>query len=127
MRGAACWRRRRLRGTTGQARGHSAGLGQGSAGLVPRCEPPGPAPAAACAACSAPPATTPTRPLPYPLPPPPLAAAPAGEFTHAFTALRTILAREGRRGIFAGYGSFLLRDLPFDAIEFWAYEMSKKG
>ncbi|EFN52011.1 hypothetical protein CHLNCDRAFT_27414, partial [Chlorella variabilis] len=50
-----------------------------------------------------------------------------GEFTHAFTALRTILAREGRRGIFAGYGSFLLRDLPFDAIEFWAYEMSKKG
>jgi hypothetical protein len=50
-----------------------------------------------------------------------------GEFKHAFTALRTIVAREGARGIFAGYGSFLLRDLPFDAIEFVAYEQFKKG
>lgn len=50
-----------------------------------------------------------------------------GEFQHAWTALRTILAKEGRRGIFAGYGSFLLRDLPFDAIEFVAYEQFKKG
>ena len=33
------------------------------------------------------------------MPPLPL---PAGEFTHAFTALKTILATEGRRGIFAG-------------------------
>ncbi|PSC68296.1 putative S-adenosylmethionine carrier chloroplastic isoform X1 [Micractinium conductrix] len=48
-----------------------------------------------------------------------------GEFKHAFTALRTIIAKEGRRGMFAGYGSFLLRDLPFDAIEFGAYETSK--
>lgn len=32
-----------------------------------------------------------------------------GEFTHAFTALKTIVAREGAKGIFAGYGSFLLR------------------
>jgi solute carrier family 25 S-adenosylmethionine transporter 26 len=47
---------------------------------------------------------------------------PAGEFSHALTALRTIVAREGRRGIFAGYSSFLLRDLPFDAIEFVSYE-----
>ena len=29
------------------------------------------------------------------------------------------------RGLFAGYGSFLLRDLPFDAIEFVAYEQLK--
>lgn len=50
-----------------------------------------------------------------------------GEFKHAFTALKTILAREGARGIFAGYGSFLLRDLPFDAIEFVTYEQLKKG
>ena len=29
------------------------------------------------------------------------------------------------KGLFAGYGSFLLRDLPFDAIEFVAYEQLK--
>lgn len=50
-----------------------------------------------------------------------------GEFTHAFTALRTIVAKEGARGIFAGYGSFLLRDLPFDAIEFVTYEQLKRA
>ncbi len=61
-----------------------------------------------------------------PCPPPPLPSLPAaGEFTHAWTALTTILRTEGRRGIFAGYGSFLLRDLPFDAIEFFAYEAAK--
>ena len=49
------------------------------------------------------------------------------EFAHAFTALRTIATREGARGLFAGYGSFLLRDLPFDAIEFVAYEQLKKS
>jgi solute carrier family 25 S-adenosylmethionine transporter 26 len=49
-----------------------------------------------------------------------------GEFKHALTALQTIVRREGARGIFAGYGSFLLRDLPFDAIEFVAYEQFKK-
>jgi len=31
------------------------------------------------------------------------------------------------RGLFAGYGSFMLRDLPFDAIEFVAYEQLKKS
>lgn len=61
------------------------------------------------------PAVQPSRP-----PPPPLPPSAAGEFQHAFTALRTIVGTEGRRGIFAGYGSFLLRDLPFDAIEFVA-------
>ena len=29
--------------------------------------------------------------------------------------------------MFAGYGSFLLRDLPFDAIEFVAYEQLKQA
>lgn len=41
-------------------------------------------------------------------------------------AVRTIVAREGVRGLYAGYGSFLLRDLPFDAIEFVVYEQLKK-
>jgi solute carrier family 25 S-adenosylmethionine transporter 26 len=50
-----------------------------------------------------------------------------GEFKHALVALRSIISREGARGIFAGYGSFLLRDLPFDAIEFVAYEQLKKS
>jgi len=37
--------------------------------------------------------------------------------------LRSIISREGiRRGIYAGYGAFMLRDLPFDAIEFVSYE-----
>ena len=40
--------------------------------------------------------------------------------------MRGIASREGTRGLFAGYGSFLLRDLPFDAIEFVAYEQLKK-
>jgi len=38
-------------------------------------------------------------------------------------AVREIIRRDGlRRGMFAGYGAFLLRDLPFDAIEFWAFD-----
>ena len=49
----------------------------------------------------------------------------AGEFGSAAIAVRNILRREGLRGLFAGYGSFLLRDLPFDAIEFVAYEQLK--
>jgi hypothetical protein len=49
----------------------------------------------------------------------------AGEFKSARTAISTIVRREGRRGLFAGYGAFLIRDLPFDAIEFWAYDTLK--
>ena len=51
----------------------------------------------------------------------------AGEFRGAINAIRGIVAKEGTRGLFAGYGSFLLRDLPFDAIEFVAYEQLKKA
>ena len=52
----------------------------------------------------------------------------AGEFTRgAANAVQTILKTEGVRGLFAGYGSFMLRDLPFDAIEFVAYEQLKKA
>ncbi|GFR47022.1 hypothetical protein Agub_g8707, partial [Astrephomene gubernaculifera] len=50
-----------------------------------------------------------------------------GEFKGAVTAVRTILTREGLRGLYAGYGAFMLRDLPFDAIEFVAYEQIKKA
>ena len=49
----------------------------------------------------------------------------AGEFASARTAVRSIVRREGARGMFAGYGVFLLRDLPFDAIEFWAFDALK--
>ena len=51
----------------------------------------------------------------------------AGQFggRSAIAAVKGILAKEGLRGMFAGYGSFLLRDLPFDAIEFVAYEQLK--
>ncbi len=51
--------------------------------------------------------------------------ATAGEFNRAVIALRTIVQTEGLVGLFAGYRSFLLRDLPFDAIEFFAYEQLK--
>lgn len=51
----------------------------------------------------------------------------AGEFVGALNAISSITRLEGIRGLFAGYGSFLLRDLPFDAIEFVAYEQLKKS
>ena len=35
------------------------------------------------------------------------------------------MKHSGARGLFVGYGSFLLRDLPFDAIEFSLYEELK--
>ena len=44
-----------------------------------------------------------------------------GQFASATAAVKAIVSKEGvRRGLYAGYGSFLLRDLPFDAIEFVA-------
>lgn len=41
--------------------------------------------------------------------------------------IRNIVAKEGMRGLYAGYGAFMLRDLPFDAIEFVAYEQLRKA
>lgn len=64
---------------------------------------------------------------PPPPHPPPSPPPPTGEFTRAVQAIRTIVAREGARGLYAGYGSFLLRDLPFDAIEFVVYEQLKRA
>ncbi|XP_004504005.1 S-adenosylmethionine carrier 1, chloroplastic/mitochondrial [Cicer arietinum] len=50
-----------------------------------------------------------------------------GQFTSASGAVRFIASREGFRGFYAGYGSFLLRDLPFDAIQFCIYEQIRMG
>ncbi|GAA0165837.1 mitochondrial carrier protein [Lithospermum erythrorhizon] len=50
-----------------------------------------------------------------------------GQFASAAEAVRLIVAKEGVRGLFAGYGSFLLRDLPFDAIQFCLYEQLRLG
>ncbi|KAL2497034.1 S-adenosylmethionine carrier 1 [Abeliophyllum distichum] len=50
-----------------------------------------------------------------------------GQFASAPDAVRLIVAKEGFRGLYAGYGSFLLRDLPFDAIQFCIYEQLRIG
>ncbi|KAM7511109.1 hypothetical protein LguiB_009984 [Lonicera macranthoides] len=50
-----------------------------------------------------------------------------GQFASAPGAVRLIVAKEGFKGLFAGYGSFLLRDLPFDAIQFCIYEQLRIG
>lgn len=49
------------------------------------------------------------------------------QFASAPDAVRLIVAKEGFRGLYAGYGSFLLRDLPFDAIQFCIYEQMRMG
>ncbi|XAR48638.1 hypothetical protein NMG60_11031520 [Bertholletia excelsa] len=50
-----------------------------------------------------------------------------GQFASAVEAVRLIVAKEGVKGLYAGYGSFLLRDLPFDAIQFCIYEQLRMG
>jgi hypothetical protein len=50
-----------------------------------------------------------------------------GQFRSAPDAVRLIVGKEGFRGLYAGYGSFLLRDLPFDAIQFCIYEQLRIG
>ncbi|XP_073149354.1 S-adenosylmethionine carrier 1, chloroplastic/mitochondrial [Henckelia pumila] len=50
-----------------------------------------------------------------------------GQFGSAPEAVRLIVSREGFKGLFVGYGSFLLRDLPFDAIQFCIYEQLRIG
>ncbi|KAG2641432.1 probable S-adenosylmethionine carrier 2, chloroplastic isoform X1 [Panicum virgatum] len=49
------------------------------------------------------------------------------QFKTAPDAVRLIVAKEGIKGLYAGYGSFLLRDLPFDAIQFCIYEQLRIG
>lgn len=50
-----------------------------------------------------------------------------GQFGSAPEAVRLIVSKEGFKGLFVGYGSFLLRDLPFDAIQFCIYEQLRIG
>lgn len=50
-----------------------------------------------------------------------------GQFSSAPDAVRLIASREGFKGLYVGYGSFLLRDLPFDAIQFCIYEQLRIG
>ncbi|XP_072980746.1 S-adenosylmethionine carrier 1, chloroplastic/mitochondrial-like [Typha angustifolia] len=50
-----------------------------------------------------------------------------GQFASAPDAVRLIVAKEGFKGLYAGYSSFLLRDLPFDAIQFCIYEQLRIG
>lgn len=50
-----------------------------------------------------------------------------GQFSSAPDAIRLIVSKEGFKGLYAGYGSFLLRDLPFDAIQFCIYEQLRIG
>ncbi|KAL9662678.1 hypothetical protein QQ045_027511 [Rhodiola kirilowii] len=50
-----------------------------------------------------------------------------GQFASAPNAVRLIVANEGYKGLYAGYRSFLLRDLPFDAIQFCIYEQIRIG
>lgn len=50
-----------------------------------------------------------------------------GQFPSAFGAVRAIASKEGVGGFYAGGGAFLLRDLPFDAIQFCLYEQLRIG
>lgn len=50
-----------------------------------------------------------------------------GQFASAPDAVRLTASKEGFKGLYAGYGSFLLRDLPFDAIQFCIYEQLRIG
>lgn len=42
-------------------------------------------------------------------------------------AVRAVLRIDGWRGFYAGYGSTVLREIPFDAIEFVLYERLKRA
>ncbi|MCL7026906.1 hypothetical protein MKW94_000553 [Papaver nudicaule] len=50
-----------------------------------------------------------------------------GQFASAPDAVRLIVRKEGFKGLYAGYSSFLLRDLPFDAMQFCIYEQIRIG
>lgn len=50
----------------------------------------------------------------------------AGIHSKGYQAIQTILQKEGYRGLYTGYGSTFLRDIPFDIIQFTLYEELKK-
>lgn len=50
----------------------------------------------------------------------------AGLHADTASAIRTILRVDGPRGFYAGYASTVAREIPFDAIQFVAYEAVKR-
>lgn len=50
----------------------------------------------------------------------------SGMYTSAGTAVSNIMHSEGVLGFYRGYGSLVLRELPFDALQFPLYELLKK-
>ena len=49
-----------------------------------------------------------------------------GAFTTTSQAIKAIYVEQGiKRGFYAGFGSFVLRDIPFSAIQFPLYELLK--
>eukprot|EP00743_Colponemidia_sp_Colp-15_P008093 GILK01008769.1.p1 GENE.GILK01008769.1~~GILK01008769.1.p1 ORF type:complete len:301 (-),score=28.55 GILK01008769.1:41-907(-) len=51
----------------------------------------------------------------------------AGMHRSSLDAIRTIVKDRGFRGLYAGYSSTVLREIPFDAIEFALYEHLKSS
>lgn len=49
----------------------------------------------------------------------------SGAYAGGGAAVRATLAKEGLGGFFAGYGSLVIRELPFDALQFPLYEYLK--
>lgn len=49
----------------------------------------------------------------------------SGMYTSARAAIRDTFAKQGVPGFFSGYGSLILRELPFDAMQFPLYEFLK--
>lgn len=47
------------------------------------------------------------------------------QFKGPIMAVTSVARKEGLGGLYAGYWSFMFRDLPFDAIEFVTYEQAK--
>lgn len=50
----------------------------------------------------------------------------SGMYTSATAATKMIFKKEGLGGFYTGYGSLVLRELPFDALQFPLYEWFKK-
>lgn len=51
----------------------------------------------------------------------------SGMYTSPLAAVKSIALKEGPAGFFAGYGSLVLRELPFDALQFPLYEFFKSS
>lgn len=50
----------------------------------------------------------------------------AGHHPNTVAAVKRIIKVDGLRGLFAGYWSTVMREIPFDAVEFALYEYLKR-